>query len=254
MEINYTEDTWAKYTGVYKIAGHVIRITSKFTKVHRMCEAYVCEEEPAYFVSTCPEDIEVETIRARAEDEYEGLPPAKYLKSDLEMTAIYRKITDLLIEKGLFLFHGSVISVDSEAYLFTAKSGTGKSTHTRLWRELFGERALMVNDDKPLLQIDGDRVIVHGTPWNGKHNLGTNISVPLKAICVLERGEVNTIERIEPAQAFPMILQQSNRAITEQKMLYTLELLEKTLQRVATYRLKCNMDPEAAKVAYEGMQ
>ena len=79
--------------------------------------------------------------------------------------------------------------MDGQAVLFTAKSGTGKSTHTKLWRDLFGERAVMVNDDKPLLRILKDGVLVCGTPWDGKHRLSTNCALPLKAICILERGK-----------------------------------------------------------------
>ncbi len=254
MDIIIQEGVRAKYRGIYKIAGHVIQITSIFTKLHRMCEAYACSEEPEFSVITTMDDIAEEEIKAREEDALEGLSPCRYLKSLLELTAIYRKITDKLIEKGLFLFHGSVVAVDGAAYLFTAKSGTGKSTHTRLWREMFGERAVMVNDDKPLLELTERGVIAHGTPWNGKHNLGANISVPLKAICILTRGEENRIAPLEASRAFPMILQQSNRSLDENKMMKTLELLEETLRRVPVYRLQCNMDIEAAKVAYEGMQ
>ena len=252
MDIN--TQIMPKHSGVYKIANHVIKITSRYTLVHKMCEPYACDEEPEFCVETDMEDIFEEEVKARQEDALEGLPRARYLRVHLEMTAIYRKVTEKLIENGLFLFHGSVISVDGQAYLFTAKSGTGKSTHTALWRELFGSRAIMVNDDKPLLELSENGVTVHGTPWNGKHNLGTNISVPLKAICVLERGDKNMIERMQAAEAFPMILQQSNRSITADKMIKTLELLEETLKRVPAYRLKCNMDIEAAKVAFEGMQ
>lgn len=243
-----------RFCGVYKIANHVVKIISRYPFVHKTCDEYACGEEPEFCVETNLKDIEEEKLKAIEEDELEGIPRGKYYNIYLELTAVYRKITEKLVESGVFLFHGSVIAVDGEAYLITAKSGTGKSTHTALWRELFGARAVMVNDDKPLLELSDDGVIVYGTPWNGKHNLGNNMSAPLKAICILERGETNTIERLSAAEAFPMILQQSNRSIDADKMIKTLEWLEETLRRVPTYRLKCNMDIEAAKVAYEGMQ
>ncbi len=90
------------------------------------------------------------------------------------------------------LFHGSALAIDGDGYLFTAKSGTGKSTHTRLWRERFGDRVVMINDDKPLLHIDAGSVIAYGTPWNGKHRLGTNASVPLRADCVFSDARSRT--------------------------------------------------------------
>jgi len=146
-----------------------------------------------------------------------------------------------------------VIAVDGVGYMFTAKSGTGKSTHARLWREQFGDRAVMINDDKPLLKITDAGVIAYGTPWNGKHHLDTNTSVPLKAICILCRGETNRIEPVGKKEAYPLLCQQSNRAADPEGMLRTLKLIESLSGSVALYRLTCNMDPEAALVAYQGM-
>jgi len=245
-----------KARATYRIADHLFEITSAYAHVHIMCQKYECvaDREPDYRISTDYEDIEAERIFANEENLLEGLPETTYGKSFLETTAIYRKIADALVNDDVILYHGSVVSVDGQGYLFTAKSGTGKSTHTALWREMFGERAVMVNDDKPLLQVKEDSVIVHGTPWNGKHRLGNNISVPLKALCILERGEKNVIERVEPASVLPLLMQQINRMSDPVKLLKTMDALERILKIVPIYRLKCNMEPEAAKVSYEGMQ
>ncbi|MBE6984777.1 MAG: hypothetical protein E7434_04035 [Ruminococcaceae bacterium] len=242
--------------GTYIIADRMIELTTKFSYVHMMCYKYECEKtrEPDYYIQTSFDDIEAERIKANEENKLEGLPEIEFKDNYLETTAVYRKIAEAFIDDDIFLFHGSVIAVDGEAYLFTAKSGTGKSTHTALWRDMFGERAVMVNDDKPLLEIKEDKVIVHGSPWNGKHGLGENISVPLKALCVLERGEKNMIERIDATSALPLLLQQTNRMSDPSKLMKTLGLVDKLMKLVPIYRLKCNMDPEAAKVAYEGMQ
>lgn len=105
-----------------------------------------------------------------------------------------------------FCFTCSAVALDGQAYLFTAPSGTGKSTHTRLWREVFGERAVMVNDDKPLIQVREDAIYVCGTPWNGKHNLDSNQKVPIKGICLLERGTVNHIETISAADGVSVFI------------------------------------------------
>lgn len=148
----------------------------------------------------------------------------------------------------------SVIAVDGAGYLFTAKSGTGKSTHTRLWRDYFGDRAIMVNDDKPLLHIVDSGVIAYGTPYNGKHRLGNNISVPLKAICILTRSAENHIEPITGNQAYTILLQQVYRPADMLKIEKALELVDRLADRVKLYRLGCNMNISAAKVAFEGMQ
>lgn len=198
-------------------------------------------------------DIDFEREKSAREDIKESIPIRRFSDAYLETLAVYRKIADCLLSCDTLLFHGSVIAVDGEGYLFTAKSGTGKSTHTRLWREYFGERAVMVNDDKPLLRITDSGVTVYGTPWDGKHRLSTNIAVPLKGICILTRNAKNHIEPVEPHAVYPLIVQQTNRSLSADGMKHTLSLIDRMLHVVPVYRLGCNMDIEAARVAYEGM-
>ena len=162
-------------------------------------------------------------------------------------------IADQLLHRDTLLFHGSVIAVDGKAYLFTAKSGTGKSTHTRLWREMLGDRAVMVNDDKPLLKFTRDGVLACGTPWNGKHHLGENIMVPLAAICILERGEVNAIRPVTVREALPRIIEQSHKPDCPADRALYYALLDKLVRSVSLHRLQCNMDPEAARVSFAGL-
>lgn len=198
-------------------------------------------------------DIDFEREKSAREDIKEGIPIRHFSDAYLETLAVYRKIADRLLSCDTLLFHGSVIAVDGEGYLFTAKSGTGKSTHTRLWREYFGERAVMVNDDKPLLRITDSGVTAYGTPWDGKHRLSTNTAVPLKGICILARDTTNHIEPVEPHAVYPLIVQQTNRSLSADGMKQTLSLIDRMLHVVPVYRLGCNMDIEAARVAYEGM-
>ena len=198
-------------------------------------------------------DIDFEREKSAREDIKESIPIRRFSDAYLETLAVYRKIADCLLSCDTLLFHGSVIAVDGEGYLFTAKSGTGKSTHTRLWREYFGERAVMVNDDKPLLHITDSGVTAYGTPWDGKHRLSTNIAVPLKGICILTRNAKNHIEPVEPHAVYPLIVQQTNRSLSADGMKHTLSLIDRMLHVVPVYRLGCNTDIEAARVAYEGM-
>ena len=112
----------------------------------------------------------------------------------------------------------------------------------------------MVNDDKPLIKIFENQILVYGTPYNGKHRLGNNISVPLKTICILTRSTVNHIEPINAKQAYPIMLQQVYRPGDVVKMTKTLSLIDMLAESIKFYRLGCNMDISAAKIAYEGMQ
>ena len=117
----------------------------------------------------------------------------------------------------------------------------------------FHDCCYMVNDDKPLLRVGQTMTEVCGTPWNGKHHLGKNCIVPLRAICILEQGEENEITRLAPKDALPMLMQQSYRPDNPKTMLQLLKVIDKMAKSVAFYRLKCNMDPEAAKLSYETM-
>lgn len=218
-------------------------MNSLYEAVHKYCAAYISEAPADFSVTTTEDDIGYE----RARSEIPGCPDGY-----LEELAVYRKISEKMPSYDTILFHGSVVAVDGVAYLFTAASGTGKSTHAALWRRLFGERAVMVNDDKPLLHV-GDVVTAYGTPYDGKHKLSNRIAVPLKAICILERADKNSIVPVTKAEAYTMLLQQVYRPNDVFALQKTLELVDKMADRVGLYRLCCNMDIEAARVAYDGM-
>lgn len=223
------------------IAGRVIRVRAMYESTKEYCHKFLTDGTPEVFLEVKAEDVDYE--KGRTADRLMG-------DAYLETIALQRKLTAWLLARDTLLFHGSVVAVDGKAYLFAAKSGTGKSTHTRLWRQLLGEKAVMVNDDKPFLYCGGDEVLACGSPWNGKHRLGENISLPLKAICILERGEENTIARISAGDALAMLLQQSNHPGVRNQMDDYLGLIDRLAQKVAFYRLRCNMDIEAAKLSY----
>lgn len=240
--------------GIFRFAEHTVEIQSIHSYVQEMCKAYQAEKPIEFVIETCQEDIEQEITNSKREAELLGIKKNTFNEGYLESLAVYRKLVKQLLSKRVILFHGSLISVDGKGYLFTAKSGTGKSTHTRLWRELFGERAVMVNDDKPLLRIEQDYVRAYGTPWDGKHGLSTNMSVQIKSICILERDVNNHIEAISPSEVFPMLMQQCYKPDSEEDMLQTMILLSQMTESVKFYRLGCNMEPEAAEIAWMGMQ
>ncbi len=233
----------------YEIAGKVFEINSLHDTVHALCALYKTEKSADFSLKTTENDIFCEREASLREN-----PDVNYPDAYLETLAVYRKIAEIMLGCDTLLFHGSCIALDGVGYLFTAKSGTGKSTHTRLWREYFGERAVMVNDDKPLFNISGGKVTAYGTPWNGKHHLGENISVPLGAVCILERGKTNEIKEITYSDAFPMLLQQAYRPKSAEGMAKLLSLIDALGKGVRLYRLRCNMETEAAEVAYNGMK
>lgn len=237
-------------TGTYRIADKSIEVVSIHSIVHEYCSAYVGADPIDFSVRITQSDIDFEREKSEREDRIEGIPIRLFSDAYLETLAVYRKIAEHMPEYDTFLFHGSCVAVDGVGYLFTAKSGTGKSTHTRLWRELLGERAVMVNDDKPLIRIADDGAVIYGTPWDGKHRLSSNISIPLKAICILERAEENRIEQIFAREAYPMLLQQSYRPTNPVALTKTIKLIDRLTRNVKLYRLCCNMEIGAAALSY----
>ncbi len=243
-----------------RLAGMTVDIHPQYRYVAEICRPYLAPEgaEADFSVTVTEEDLRYEAARdAVALREAAGTEAnsarAAATRDVLESAAIYRKICHEALNHDAFLFHGSALSLDGEGYLFTAPSGTGKSTHAALWRAAFGDRVKMVNDDKPLLRVGTEGVTVSGTPWDGKHHISTPGDFPLRAICLLERGRENRIKRLTTEEAYPCLLGQTYRPHEAEMMMRTLTLLDRVLQRVAVYRLTCNMDPEAALVACRGM-
>jgi len=244
MDNRLTIEMDGRMSATYMFAGVAVRITSVYTQIHRMCADYVTEKAPEIVVSVTQADIDKEYA-----DSIADMPEASN-HGNLETLVVYRKMALQLLDYDVLLMHGSCVAVDGKAHIFTAVSGTGKSTHVRLWRELLGDRAVMVNDDKPLIRIAADGMpTVYGTPWDGKHHLSTNIAVPLQSIIQLERGEDNEIHEITPHDIFPTLLQQTFHTSDPEVTLKVMDLLSRLAAHLRFYNLHCNMDPAAAKVA-----
>lgn len=235
------------------LAGKKIAVTSTNPYTKEYCKDYLTEGIADYEVTVTKKDIDVERERSRLTHLQEGNTPFESPEWELDLLAVYRQIAERMPLDNTILIHGSGISVDGDGYLFTAKSGVGKSTHTRLWCEYFGERAMMVNDDKPLVKLTGDTVFLHGTPWTGKHRLGNPIHVPLKAICFLERSRTNQIQSLTAREATPLLWTQVYRPYDAAAFQKTLDITKQLLHTVRLYRLGCNMELAAAKTAYEGI-
>lgn len=150
--------------------------------------------------------------------------------------------------------HASAMVMDGKAYLISASGGVGKSTHTGLWRQVFGEdRVKILNDDKPALRCEDGVWYAYGTPWSGRDDNSINMRVPLAGIAVLERGEENTIVPLKGMQAVYAILDQTARHKHPGLRRLLMENVANLLESVPIYLLKCNMDPEAAVICHAAM-
>lgn len=237
-----------------KIAGYTIVIKALYPETKEIFKDYLTDEQPYVTIESSEELIVAERQLLRETDVEKKLSVDDFSDAEIESNFLYREVAEQLSTQKIVLIHGSAVAVDGEGYIFVAPSGTGKSTHVRLWRKMFGDRAVMINDDKPLIRCTDDGITVCGSPWDGKHHLSTNISVPLKAICFLERGKENRIEPIAATEAFlPMLkaVYHSKEAEREARILRSLQHIR---QKTSFYRLWCNMEPNAAIVSYEGMK
>ncbi len=221
-----------------KIADIAIGIDNRFSYVEEISRDYVTNDEPLFTLSASDADIEYE--RSLAE---ENFPVGVF-----ESTAIYRKMAEKLSDYDAFIFHGAVIEFKNRAYLFTAKSGVGKTTHIRLWQKRFPGAVSVLNGDKPVIRIINGEVFAAGTPWRGKEGYGKPGKIRLSGIAFLERGENN---EAFPVKADDVILKFATQAYIPRAYgaKKTLALFDKVLTNVPLIALRCNMNLDAADVA-----
>ena len=236
-----------------EIAGRIAAVTSLFDSTRDYCRNYLTDKAPDYSVTVTREDLAFEQQALLEEALEEGIKPRVFTDPFLDRAAIQRKVAEALLDWDVLLFHGSTVAVDGFAYSFTADCGTGKSTHTRYWRQVFGERAAMVNDDKPFLKLTAEGVLACGAPWSGKHGLDTNVILPLKGICILRRGSENSIRSLSPEEAHAMLEKQSVAPVDPEKMPKFTSLVDKLSKAVPLWEMFCTKDPEAANVSHKAM-
>ena len=234
-----------------KIAGAVAEIQSLFDSTPQYFRAYLTGETPDFSFAVTPDHLRFEQEELDREAEEEGFRFRTFTDPFLERAAIQRAFAEFLFDRRILLLHGSAVALDGKGYLFMARSGTGKSTHTRLWREAFGSRAVMINDDKPFVGLDEQGVKIFGSPWSGKHGLDSNIAAPLAGICLLERGGEDRIQRILPRDALAMLRKQAYCPAEKQEQF--LKLTAKLAEKTPLWRMECTKKQTAALVAQGAM-
>lgn len=224
----------------YKIAGLLVEMES-FGRISEQAIPYLCDSDQRV-------DFTVRSNIKYVQDKYPEASDdmAEYLSTGSDFYA------QLLNYNGLML-HSSAVVVDGKAYLFSARSGTGKSTHTNLWLQHFGERAYILNDDKPALRKMDGKWYAFGTPWSGKYDMSVNTGVELAGIAMLERAENNEIAPYSGTRAIFDIFTQVNRPKEYERREKLLSLIGHLINDVPVWKLKCNMEIEAAEIAYQAM-
>lgn len=223
-----------------KIAGIPIGIDARFEYTEKYVSEFACDEEPLFTVSASDAEIEEEFRISGVHIPYQYA----------ENVAIYRKIAERLGDFSAIVFHGAILEYDGRAYAITAHSGVGKTTHTRLWLEEFGDRVKILNGDKPIFRIIDGTPYACSTPWKGKEGYGYNAMLPLGGIAFLGRGLVNRSRRATPDEVSMRLMNQIYISKTNVLSISrSMQIADEILSSVPLYELECNMDPEAARVA-----
>ena len=224
-----------------KLADIVIEINAFNESTKKYCEGFLSNEDSDLVITMSQEDLENE----------------KHIQEDgrvyasEEISAVYRKIADLLIERNIIVFHGSSFKVGDSAFIVTARSGVGKSTHVGLLKKLLGNKLEYINDDKPLLEVNENDLMIHSSPWNGKERRGNNLKAPLKAVIFLNRGN-NTYKKLDNNQeVYFRLLSQIYLPRDKSKREKALKIIDVLLKRLNFYEINVNKEIEAASLTYE---
>ena len=224
----------------YKIAGLTVKMDT-YGRTVEQSRQYEIDPQANFDIEIRSTRDEIKSRHPHIEDDI-----AEYLGSG---SSFYRQ---LLMFDG-FMLHSSAIVVENRAYLFSANCGTGKSTHTKLWKEIFEDKAYILNDDKPALRYEDGVWYAYGTPWSGKYDINENNKVPLAGIAFLKRAEENHISRVKSAEVVAALLKQTYRPKDAISRIQLLELFDKLMSNIPIWELNCNMTTDAVAVSCNAM-
>ena len=226
------------------LADKYIEINSVYDALRNFFKDYlVTDVTPDFSVSLNQEDISAEQ---------EVTSENQFSPTYLETLALLRKLAEILPSHNRILMHGASISYNEHAYLFTAPSGTGKSTHIRLWKKYLGDDVKIVNGDKPFISLE-DEPVIYGSPWAGKENWHRNCKMPLKGICFVQRGTTNSIRRIEASDCLSLLFKQVYLPADTLAAGLTIELVDMLIKKVPQYVLTCDKAEVAVRCSFEAL-
>ena len=226
---------------VIEIAKVKIQINNRYPYLKKLCEDYIVDST-SYDFSVSVRDDEIENEKKQTNEHFTD--------GYFEGICVYRNICKEILKYDCFLMHACTIKIDDFAYLFLAKSGTGKTTHCRLLKEYLQDRVSYINGDKPIIRIIDGIPYAFGTPWNGKERYGSNTSAKIKALIFIKRDENNSITPLSKDELLDKVIHQILIPTTTEEVTKTFDLLNITLDKTKQYLLKCNMDISAAMCSY----
>lgn len=226
-----------------RLAGITVEIDNRHNLVFEQCKDYLCDDcAPAFRVAVSTVDVQ----------SYQASCGRPMTLPEAESYLLYRRICERMPAYGVYLLHAAVVEMDGRGYAFSARRGTGKSTHTELWQSHFKGRAIVINGDKPLVRRAPDgRFWAYGTPWCGKEGKQVNRKCPLTAICFLEQGVTNRVTVTPTADTTARLLEATVLPPDKEGQDRMAALIGATVRDIPAFTLTCRPDIEAAEVAYE---
>ena len=228
---------------ICKLADFIVEYINPSSNVEKYFENYISTEQPeiSFEITTDDVDAIIDSVNGDC------------TRINAELVAMLRRFCAWALDKKTFFLHSALIEVNGAGVAFAAPSGTGKTTHMRLWEKLLGEKMRIINGDKPIVRFFDDTKypVGYGTPWCGKERYGINGKTEIKHFCFIERSETNSCEKVDPSQVLDLFFKQvilprnNPNAISK-----TLNLANMFLNNVTVWKIKCNMDISAAEVAY----
>ena len=229
----------------YKIADLIVEMTPKYDESIHLAEPFIYNGDRETDIKL---KISYDYVNGTA-----AKPNCLSTKPQLENFAFSNVFNRAAIKYGVMLVHSSALIYDGGAYLFSADSGVGKSTHTKLWLKAFGDKVHIMNDDKPVVRLYDDHAQAYGTPFDGGSGIALNENYPLKAIIFVKRGEKNSVRIPDSKEIIQKLYFQTARMVDRKNAEKMLVNIENILHLTKFYVLTCNMDVSAANVAYDSI-
>ena len=229
---------------VYEIANLRVRIENQYEYTTKFCREYLSANQasPVDITATVTEE---EFAKEKAQS-------SEFSDGYIENICLYRSLCLQLPRFQRMLLHASVLEFDGNAYAFLGRSGTGKSTHTRLWMQTI-KNCRIVNGDKPILEKTDEGFIAHGTPWRGKENWGEKRSALVKGLCFIEQAKENSIVKLSPSETSVRLFQQILLPTEMQEVVATLDMLDRFIAKTPAYLLQCDISKKAVETSFTAL-
>ncbi|MBR4309379.1 MAG: hypothetical protein IKT58_07275 [Oscillospiraceae bacterium] len=225
----------------YEFAEFIVDIRNVYSEIEERCADYLYtgDRPTDYTIAVTPEELKQEQATV------EHICAPGYL----EFICAYRKLCNLIPLRYAMILHASTITWKDYGIGFFARSGVGKTTHTRHWLKTLYPHAKIVNGDKPLVRFFEGKPYIYGTPWAGKENAQRNVKAPLTHLCLIERGEKNEVSPLPPQEALELLMVQILLPPDPQALNNTLDMLEQLLSNCQLWRIRCTPVEESALLA-----